>query len=157
HRCRSTNSGATSRRNSALAVRGALALEVLERARNTFFECRKGLPTNVDRRPPGVERAALQFTRTRRRVLRRLSHTGEFGHHAVEPLHARLDAGADIEHQTTALPHCAHERVRDVVDVHIVASLRAVTEDDRTFAVEKLAGKDRNHTRFAVRILTRAV
>src|SRR3954471_21080313 len=140
-----------------LAGGGALAFEVFEGAGHALFEGRERLPAEVDRSAAGIEGAALDLAGARWGVLRGLLEPRELGHHVEELLHARLDTRADVQHESAALVDRTHERVDDIVDIDVVARLRAVTEDQRTLAVEQPAREDRDHARLAVRILARAV
>ena len=97
-----------------------------------------GSQPRCDRRAgPGVERRAL---RARPGAGGRVAAAGSSKAGELAPscrnrsLHARLDAGADVEHEPAAPVDGAHERVDDVVDVDEVARLLAVAEDRRTLA-----------------------
>ncbi len=104
-----------------------------------------------------VERRALQLPRTRRRVVRLVLEVDRAGDRVVELLHARLDAGADVDDQPAAPVRRPEQRVDDVVDVHEVAGLLPVTEDRGPGPVEHHAREDRDDARLTVRVLAGAV
>ena len=107
---------------------------------------------------PGSSDERCELARPGRRVVRRRPvNPIARAIDVVELLHARLDAGADVDDEPAALVRRAHERVDDVVDEHEVAGLLAVAEDRGPRAVEHHAGEDRDDAGFAVRVLARAV
>src|SRR5712664_1610717 len=103
--------------------------------------------------PARVDRAALQFARARGLVYRSIAEARELRHEDVELLHARLDAGTDVHREAATLLGRPRESVDDVIDVHEVAGLGTVAEDEWLLAVEQPLGEDRDDTRFTVRVL----
>ena len=124
------------------AARAAPAAEPLDRAvRGPSSRSVHGFqPRWISARPGSSAERASSPARGAR-VARRLLEPGEPRHRVVELLHARLDAGADVDDQPAALVRRADERVDDVVDEDEVAGLLAVAEDRRALPVEQLASR----------------
>ena len=79
---------------------------------------------------------------------------GRLGHQAIDLVHRRLTAGADVAGQASPARRRTDERVDDVVDVDIVTGVLTVTVDDHRLAGDQALGEDRHHPGLAVGILT---
>ena len=96
-------------------------------------------------RRPDVERDPAQLPGGSGAELGLLVVADDVGEQPVEVVHARLQAGADVHELARASIHRLDERVRHVVDEHVVARLVPVAEDrDRLAGQHPLTRRSRS-------------
>src|ERR1022692_3930548 len=91
------------------------------------------------------------------RVLRRPGHIRDGSQCVIKIVHAGLDTSADVNRAGDIAARRGGIRTHYIADKNIVAGLFAVAENRARFAFQHSPTEDRNHTSFAMRVLTRTI
>jgi dTMP kinase len=124
-----------------------LSLRLLPRRAQAVLEGYLGLPPELACGVRRIQHATSRVARPGRPVRGQGVYAGDLAAELVQPVDGRLDTGADVEDAFVVL-RGGEDRRDDVADVHEVAALLPVAEDQRLLAGSHPFEEDRDDTAF---------